>query len=93
MTAIIINKQDMKYPDTVEDPVFGAHKLMDKPDPRQRNHQGIEPAAMNPSKWFVADNPVSIIGCADQAEVCYTPNATCTGLIALPDVMGWWFDA
>ncbi|KAL8745562.1 MAG: hypothetical protein Q9184_007857, partial [Pyrenodesmia sp. 2 TL-2023] len=57
------------------------------------NYEGVEPAAMGPSEWYAADDPVSIIGCADQAEVCYTPDSVCTGLIPLPDELGWWFDA
>ncbi|KAI4112822.1 MAG: hypothetical protein LQ345_006086 [Seirophora villosa] len=93
MTAVIIDKEDVKYPSPVDDVVFGAHRLVHKLDARVRNHEGVEPAAMGPSKWYAADDPVSIIGCADQAEVCYTPDSVCTGLIPLPDELGWWFDA
>ncbi|KAI4131584.1 MAG: hypothetical protein LQ341_006351 [Variospora aurantia] len=93
MTAVIIDKENVKYPSPIDDAVFGAHRLVHKLDARARNNEGVEPAAMMPSKWYAADDPVSIIGCADQAEVCYTPSSMCTGLIPLPDEVGWWFDA
>lgn len=93
MTVVIIDKEDVKYPSPVDDAVFGAHRLVHKLDARVRNHEGVEPAAMGPSTWYAADDPVSIIGCADQAEVCYTPDSVCTGLIPLPDELRWWFDA
>ena len=93
MTAVIIDKEDVKYPSPVDDAVFGAHRLVHKLDARVRNFEGVEPAAMGPSEWYAADDPVSIIGCADQPEVCYTPDSMCSGLIPLPGELGWWFDA
>ncbi|KAL8914309.1 MAG: hypothetical protein Q9171_001029 [Xanthocarpia ochracea] len=93
MTAVIIDKEDVKYPSPVDDAVFGAHRLVHKLDARVRNFEGVEPAAIIPSKWYAADDPVSIIGCADQAEVCYTPDSVCTGLIPLPNTLGRWLDA
>lgn len=92
LTAIIINKEDVAYPEEVDDPVYGAHREMHRWNERNVNSKEHMPRARKLPSWFAADDPVSMIGCADQIEVCHVPSATCTGLTTLSDNMGWWFD-
>ncbi|KAF4339907.1 hypothetical protein FBEOM_6205 [Fusarium beomiforme] len=97
VVIVVINKEGVRYRAAVDDVVFAAHVTQKKflnvsglwynkpedngytPDDLSLDRNGREY-----DSWYYADEPVSMIGCADQMEICHVSSNECSGLVSVP---------
>ncbi|KAI3575917.1 hypothetical protein IWW34DRAFT_791234 [Fusarium oxysporum f. sp. albedinis] len=98
IVIVLVNKEGVKYRTEVDDVLFGAHATRENfrntsglwyntPD-----DNGYTPGDLislhrddrEYDNWYYSDDPVGMIGCADQMEICLVPSNTCSGLVSVP---------
>lgn len=98
VVVVLINKEGVRYRAEVDDVVFAAHVTKKSflnvsglwyNVPENNGYTPDDFAStdiddMEHDTWYYPDEPLSMVGCADQMEICRVSSKDCSGLVSVP---------